>query len=151
MGIKKKTECILERSKNREYFYSLLIKLFCIVQMKGLRMIVENPYSGQHYLILAQNFVMPPTMIDHNRQMRGDYFKKPTAFWFVNCSPTFGQSFQKPVETKTVFTAKGASRAGLCSEERSLIHPNYARNFICDFVIGRQQKNTIPDMFANYS
>lgn len=94
--IKKKTEAILERSKNREYFYSLLIKLFGIVQVRNLRMIVENPYSGQHYLILPQNFVMPPTFIDHDRQKRGDFFKKPTAYWFVNCKPTYGESFTPP-------------------------------------------------------
>lgn len=147
LNISQKTEKILERSKNREYFYSLLIKLFGIVQSSGLRMIVENPYSGQHYLILPQNFVMPPTMIDHNRQKRGDYFKKPTAYWFVNCEPTNGHSYQKPKETKTVFTAKGAAHAGLCSEERSLISPDYARNFICDFILGKKQANTELTLF----
>ena len=100
-------------------------------------------------MALAQNFVMPPTMIDHDRQKRGDYFKKPTAYWFVNCEPTHGHSYTKPKETKTVFTAKGASHAGLCSEERSLISPDYARNFIADFVIGREQKNTELDLFTN--
>lgn len=140
MDIKEKTDAILERSKNREYFYSILIKLFGVVQVRGLRMIVENPYSGQHYLILAQNFVMPPTMIDHNRQRRGDYFKKPTAYWFVNCEPTNGCSFQTPKEKKTVFTSKGASKAGICSEERSMISPDYARNFICDFILGKKQE-----------
>ena len=35
--------------------------------------------------------------------------------------------------------SKGASKAGLCSEDRSMISPDYARNFICDFVIGKQQ------------
>lgn len=35
--------------------------------------------------------------------------------------------------------AKGSGRAGLCSEERSLISPDYARNFICDFILGRKQ------------
>lgn len=147
LNIKQKTEKILERSKNREYFYSLLIKLFCIIQVRNLRMIVENPYSGQHYLVLEQNFVMNPTFIDHNRQMRGDYFKKPTAYWFVNCQPTSGTSYTKPTMTKTVFTAKGASRAGLCSEERSLISPDYARNFICDFIIGKTQTYSQLNLF----
>lgn len=35
--------------------------------------------------------------------------------------------------------AKGSSKAGLCSEERSLISPDYARNWICDFVLGKYQ------------
>ena len=139
LDIRGKTEKILERSKNREYFYTLLIKLFCIVLTRNLRMILENPYSGQHYLVLAQNFVMPPTMIDHNRQLRGDYYRKPTAYWFVNCQPTHGRSYQKPSETKTVMTAKGSGKAGLCSEERSLISPDYARNFVCDFILGKEQ------------
>lgn len=147
LNIKQKTEKILERSKNREYFYSLLIKLFCIIQVRNLRMIVENPYSGQHYLVLAQNFVMNPTFIDYNRQMRGDYFKKPTAYWFVNCQPTSGTSYTKPTMTKTVFTGKGASRAGLCSEERSLISPDYASNFICDFIIGKTQTYSQLNLF----
>ena len=147
MNVKQKTDAILERSKNREYFYTLLIKLFCIVQVRGLRMVVENPYSGQHYLILAQNFVTPPTFIDHDRQRRGDYFRKPTAFWFVGCEPTSGHSYQKPKETKTVFTAKGAAHAGLCSEERSLISPDYARNFICDFIIGKEQEHSERTLF----
>ena len=138
MDVRQKTDAILERSKNREYFYSLLIKLFCIVQERSLRMIVENPYSGQHYLVLPQNFVMPPTFIDHDRTRRGDYFKKPTAYWFVNCEPTHGETLRSPKERKTVFTAKIASRAGLCSEERSLISPEYARNFILDFVLGKE-------------
>lgn len=147
MNIREKTDAILDRSKNREYFYSLLIKLFCIVKERELRMIVENPYSGQHYLVLAQNFVTPPTFIDHNRQLRGDYYKKPTAYWFVNCEPTTGHSYTKPKETKTVFTAKGASHAGLCSEERSLISPDYARNFICDFILGKDQQNSELTLF----
>ena len=145
--IRKKTDAILERSKNREYFYSLLIKLFAIVQIRGLRIIVENPYSGQHYLVLPQNFVMPPTFIDHNRRLRGDYYKKPTSYWFVGCKPTSGNSYTTPKETKTVFTSKEASRAGLCSEERSMISPDYARNFICDFIIGKEQINSEQDLF----
>ena len=147
MDIRKKTEMILERSKNREYFYSLLIKLFCVVQVRNLRMIVENPYSGQHYLVLAQNFVMPPTMIDRNRTLRGDYYNKPTSYWFVGCEPTSGKSYQQPKEHKTVMTAKGAGHAGLCSEERSLIHPDYARNFICDFILGKEQQHSELSLF----
>jgi hypothetical protein len=34
---------------------------------------------------------------------------------------------------------KPAPKAGLCSEERSMISPDYARNFICDFILGKKQ------------
>lgn len=147
MGIREKTDAILKRSADREYFYTLLIRLFGIILERDLRMIVENPYSGQHYLVLPQNFVMPPTFIDNDRTRRGDYFKKPTAFWFVNCEPTHGETLHSPKERKTVFTAKGSGSAGLCSEERSLISPEYARNFICDFIIGREQVGSQLSLF----
>ena len=39
-------------------------------------------------------------------------------------------------------TSKGSSVAGVCSEERSMISPDYARNFICDFIIGKEQEHT---------
>ena len=111
-------------------------------------MIVENPYSGQHYLILAQNFVMPPTFVDHNRRLRGDFFTKPTAYWFVGCLPTsLSTDISLLKEKKTIMGTKGASQAGLCSEDRSMISPDYARNFICDFILGKEQIGTQLSMF----
>lgn len=38
-------------------------------------------------------------------------------------------------------------KLGISAEERSMISPDYARNFICDFIIGKQQTNTIPTLF----
>ena len=38
-------------------------------------------------------------------------------------------------------------RKGLCSEERSMISPDYARNFICDFILGKEQKNSQLTLF----
>lgn len=64
---------------------------------------------------------MPPTIIDKNRMLRGDYYKKPTAYWFVGCTPTSGKSYQKDKKKKTISKAKGSKQAGLCSLERSLI------------------------------
>ncbi|MBR1526865.1 MAG: hypothetical protein IJ640_09455 [Prevotella sp.] len=140
-------DAILERTQKRSYFYGLILKLFAVVKDRGLRMIVENPANQPHYLLFPQNFIMNPTFIDKNRQMRGDYFKKPTAYWFVNCEPTYGHSYQTPKEKKLVKKAKKGARAGLCSEERSLISPDYARNFICDFIIGKEHEHSIPSLF----
>ena len=39
-------------------------------------------------------------------------------------------------------SSRGSGTAGLCSEERSMIAPEYARNFICDFILGKPQKNS---------
>ena len=50
-----------------------------------------------------------------------------------------GRKTREEIEQKIIRNSKGAARAGLCSEERSLISPDYARNFICDFIIGKYQ------------
>ena len=141
-----KLKKILERAKNRNYFFELLIKLVGVCLLKKIRIVIENPYTTLHYL--NNNFFKPPTIIDKNRMMRGDYFVKPTGYWFFNCEPTFGKSYQNDKEKKTVWNCKGASKAGLCSEECSMISPDYARNFICDFIIGKEQQHTMRDLFA---
>jgi hypothetical protein len=130
-----KIKAILTRSDNRKEFYDRLIK-FCAVCLRGgWRMIFENPWSEQTYL--KANFIKVPDVVDMDRTKRGDFFKKPTAYWFWNCNPTNGNSYQKDKETKTIMNTKGAIQAGICSEERSMISPDYARNFICDFILGK--------------
>ena len=107
-------------------------------------MIFENPWSEQTYL--KANFIKVPDVVDMDRMKRGDYFKKPTAYWYWNCSPTSGESYQNDKEKKTQMTSRGSGKAGLCSEERSMIAPDYARNFICDFIIGKEQPELNPQM-----
>lgn len=145
LDVKQKTEKILERSANREYFFGLAIKMLCVAKERGIKLIMENPWAEQTFL--KSNFILPPTLVDKNRMLRGDYYIKPTAYWFINCEPTHGRSFQKDKEKKTIMKAKRGKEAGLCSEERSLISPDYARNFICDFIIGREQKHSMKTLF----
>ena len=142
---KEKTDEILKRSSNREYFYSLLVKMIAIADIRDLRMIVENPWSEQTFL--KANFILPPSLIDVDRTRRGDYFKKPTAYWFINCEPTWGFSLQKDKKQKIIIDCKGSGKAGLCSEERSMISPDYARNFINDFILGRTSKQSQLTLF----
>ena len=137
---------ILKRSRNREKYYTLIVKLFAICRSRKIRLIIENPWTGQSYL--KMNFT-PPTFIDKNRLLRGDYFKKPTAYWFVSCKPTFGFSKQKDKKQKKILSTKCSKIAGICSTERSMIANDYARNFICDFILGKEQKGlTEPSLFT---
>lgn len=136
---KQQYDIVIERIKNRELFLIILYKLCGISETKGLRLIIENPATKPHYLLHTQNFIKEPSFIDKNRMLRGDYFKKPTAYWFFNCEPTYGCSYQKDKERKKVWDCKSGIKAGICSEERSMISPDYARNFICDFIIGKKQ------------
>lgn len=131
----------IERLQVRTKFHRLLYQLVRVCVYKKIPLIIENPATTPNYIVGTQNF-FKPTIVDKNRLLRGDFFKKPTAYWFFNCEPTFGFSYQKDKEQKTVNGAKSAPKAGLCSEERSMISPDYARNFICDFVLGKVQNYT---------
>ena len=146
MSIKEKTDEILKRSSNREYFFSLIVKMIAVAEMRGLRLIVENPWSEQTFL--KANFILPPSMVDMDRTRRGDCFKKPTAYWFINCTPMTGYfTEQSPKLVKRIMDAKAGIKAGICSEERSMISPDYARNFICDFILGKSQPDICPTLF----
>lgn len=146
LTLQEKLEKILERAKNRENFYELIIKMVGVCLKKGIRIIIENPYSTLHYL--NNNFFKQPTIIDEDRTLRGDYFKKPTAYWYFNCEPTYGESYQKDKEQKTIMDSRGSGKSGLCSEERSMISSDYARNFICDFILGKEQAHSQPQLFG---
>lgn len=136
---KKKFDIILDRISKREKLYTLLYKLIGICEIRELKLIIENPATKPHYLLFPENFYTKPAIIDKDRRLRGDYYRKPTAYWFINCKPTYGRSFCKPKKTKVIQRSKGSECEGLCSEERSMISPDYARNFIFDFILGKQQ------------
>ena len=160
--IKEIYDFLKKESDERYFFYQKCLKMHGVVEMKGLRMIMENPWNVTNYT----NFFWfkKVTFIDNDRTRRGDYFMKPTGYWFTNCEPTYGNSYQPTPPNKRKFTgigtwsknpnkhskeetARGSTKAGLCSEERSMISPDYARNFICDFILGKQQINSQLQLF----
>lgn len=135
---------IIERQNKRNEYLVRLTKFVKVCLDKNIRMIFENPITDS---FLNHYFLKPPTIKDNNRMMRGDYYKKPTGYWFWNCEPTNGFSYQKDKKQKIIAKCKYSPKAGVCSEERSMISPDYARNFICDFILGKQQDTTIPTLF----
>lgn len=59
-----------------------------------------------------------------DRTTRGDWFKKPTQYWFINCEPKHNFIFGKEKQCDTKLNA-------YCNTvERSLINPVYANRFI---------------------
>ena len=151
--LKEVYDCIIRHHAHRHEFFSLLNKIVFISKDRKLRLIIENPRIGS-YLNLC---FLKPALIDNNRMKRGDYFVKPTQYWFINCEPTHWMSFQNDKErhivdfrsakrrreNKTLIEASSAKGRGICSEERSMISPDYARNFICDFILGKPS-GTVP-------
>ena len=146
LTLREKVDKILDRAKNREYYDSLIIKLFAVVMARGLKMVVENPYSPMHYL--HANFILSPTFVDHNRQLRGDYFMRPTQYWFVGFNPTTGCTMRNNPIKRKVKKSKCGNKAGVCSMERSMIAPEYAKNFICDFILGKEISGTQRQLFG---
>ena len=142
---KQRTDEILKRMEQREYFFAKAVKMLTVAKDRGLRLIMENPWGEQTYL--KANFVAPPTIVDKNRRLRGDYFVKPTAYWFINCEPTNGFTpYTNPIK-KIMQQSKSSPQAGLCSEERSLMAPEYACNFIHDFILGKSKTMSQLNLF----
>ena len=142
---KGKADAILERSANREKFFRICVMMFAVAEIKGIRLIMENPWSMQTFL--KANFIFPPALVDNDRSKRGDFYKKPTAYWFMNCKPTHGKSYQQLHKPKRIVDQPHEKGGGLCSEVRSMISPDYARNFICDFILGVEQSYSVRSLF----
>lgn len=138
----------MDRLEKRTYFHTILYKMLRVVTKLNIRLVIENPYHSLGYLTGVQNFPAPK-LIDKDRSKRGDYFVKPTAYWFFNCEPEKGYTYQPTPKNKikTVNNCKSGVRAGVCSEERSMISPDYARNFICDHIIGVEQPDIDRNLF----
>lgn len=135
-------------AKVREEYYITLMKMVSVFAHRGLRLIIENPWNDSGETYLQRNFIKP-TIIDMNRTIRGDWFVKPTAYWFINCTNTTGLTVQQDKKVKIVYKQRDKENLGTghCSEERSMISTDYARNFICDFIIGKEQQNSQLSIF----
>lgn len=123
----------LKLHKELSLNYELITKLSIIVYKRNLRMVFENPYSEQHYL--SKYWCLKPKIIDKDRRKNGDYFKKPTQYWFVNCEPKDNFLFEAIdyVPTMQINNLWGTNHDDVVM--RSKIHPQYANRFIRQHLI----------------
>lgn len=128
-----KLEVCISRHKDLHYFYTILCELAVVVLRKGLRMILENPYTKPHYL--EYYFPLEPKLIDQDRTERGDYFKKPTQYWFLNCEPQNHIMFEMVNVKDRKVINKLKSSGHERQRERSEISPDYANRFIREFIL----------------
>lgn len=114
--------------------YELISMMVCVCIEKGLRIIIENPYTQPHYL--TTYWCIKPTLIDRDRSLNGDYYKKPTQYWFVNCEPETNFIFE-PIENVETYVVDGKRNRDDISKkvECSLMHPQYANRFIRQKII----------------
>lgn len=125
--IEKKLEYDLKLHKELSHNYELITKLALICLKRKLRLIIENPYSTQHYL--TRYWALEPKIIDTDRRTMGDHYKKPTQYWFINCKP----------ENNFIFEAVDIKvKKNIIDEntvDRSMIAPDYANRFIREFIL----------------
>lgn len=115
--------------KELNEMYTLISKLTVVCIRKNIPLIIENPYSKEHYL--TRYWSLKPKVIDDDRRLRGDLFKKPTQFWFVNRNPSNNlilEAYGNPEKTHRIEKEN-------TWKERSLISPLYANRFIREFII----------------
>lgn len=119
--------------------YILLCQLVVICIRKKLRLVIENPYTQPHYL--TTYWCIAPSIIDKDRTLDGDYYKKPTQYWFINCEPKYNLVFEPIdyVEKRIIATVKGTDNTSR-KTERSVIHPQYANRFIRKYLIDHENK-----------
>lgn len=110
--------------------YELITTMVQIADAKGLQMIIENPATPPHYL---SSYWLPATIVDKDRTVRGDKFKKPTQYWFINREPHHNLVMkpQEQVDIETINGVKGPDR----QVQRSMISNDYANNFIEEFIL----------------
>ena len=115
-------------------FYLLISKLVYVAKKKVLRMVIENPYMQPHYL--TTYWCLRPTLIDKDRTQNGDYYQKPTQYWFINCEPYYNLVFEPIDYVERQVIAKVKKKDGLSVKtQRSMIHPQYANRFIRQYLI----------------
>lgn len=118
--------------------YCFVTKLVLVCIQKNIRLIIENPYNFQHYLV--NYWAMKPAIIDKDRTKNGDYYKKPTQYFFVNCEPEQNFIFEPLEWSKTRVVEKIKVEDGMNTKIiRSMIHPQYARRFIEMYLIDQME------------
>lgn len=118
-------------------FYLLISKLVYVAKKKELRMVIENPYMQPHYL--TTYWCLRPTIIDKDRTRNGDYYEKPTQYWFINFEPYYNWIFEPIEYVEKQIIAKVKKKDGLSVKtQRSMIHPQYANRFIREYLIEQE-------------
>ena len=122
--------------------YKYVNYMFIVCMRKGLKLVMENPYSEEHFL--RRYWCYLPAIIDKDRRNNGDFYKKPTQYWFLNCEPKNNLLLEavsyNAIDCKDairMMSKEDYEKTGAKSkkEARSMIHPDYANRFIRQYLI----------------
>ena len=126
--LKQKMSYSFQQMELRNRFYKKLCWLVEIALQDGFKLIIENPYGNVNFL--KHFFPVKPAVVIKNRTEYGDYFRKPTQFFYINC--------EKPFHLENVScTCKNPPIAieDVKGFSRSVISSQFADNFIKNFIL----------------
>ena len=137
-SLERKLETSITMQNELTELYVLLCKLVIVCKKKNLQMVIENPYTQPHYL--TTYWCLKPDLIDKDRTENGDYYKKPTQYWFINRKPFYNLVFE-PIEyvEQRVITRTKKQENTTVKTERSMMHPQYANRFIRQYLIDEKE------------
>ena len=132
---KQKLEYDIEQHNELHRNYTVITKLALICITRGFQLVIENPYSEQHYL--TRYWAIKPKVIDKDRRLNGDIYRKPTQYWFVGLDPKQNILFEVIEYVETVNALQRVTGKNGKSREllRSEIHPQYANRFIRQYLL----------------
>lgn len=121
--------------------YVLLNKLVAVCLRFGLPLVIENPYKNSY---LVRYWCFSPSVIVMDRRDYGDWYQKPTAFWFFNL---------KPMDNVYLWPVVKLPSLRITEEQgirRSLISPYFVFNFVTRHLI-RCSNDVDPVRFIDLS
>lgn len=132
--LSQKMDICIKRHDDLNVFYKKLCALVKLYVDRGLKLIIENPATSPNYL---KTYWIEPSLTDSDRRENGDYYKKPTNFWFIGVEPKNNFLFE-PIEfveqRRIIYTTKGNTGLNR-TVARSMIHPQYANRFIRQYIL----------------
>ena len=149
-SMKDKMQYNMKLIEELKHNYDIVNKLFIVCMDRNLRLVMENPYSEEHFL--RRYWCYPATIIDKDRRENGDYYAKPTQYWFLNFEPYNNILFESieynNLECKDAIRAMNKTHYGKTGAKnqrvaRSMIHPTYANRFIRRYLLNDIQSSNL--------
>lgn len=125
-----KISSAMQFEKERYELFTIFCKMVQVCILRNIRLVIENPYSTNHYLV--RYFPIKSKFVDFDRRNRGDFFKKPTQYWFINCEPSYNYDSLFKVQLVHC-VSKGVVHCS--TRARSEISSEYALQFIREFIL----------------
>ena len=107
--------------------YIIISKFALVCLRKGIKCIIENPYHETHYL--TRYWPIKAKIVDRDRHATGDYYRKPTQYFFINREPSYNFVFEG-VDIKKRKKIDNETKV-----ERSMISSDYANRFIREYIL----------------